>query len=256
MRKVWSIFRSMTATTAFFILVFGLGGLLVRVFIWPLAVMFPGTWAPAAGPLARDFCRAIFFFVRLGGGRMTVRGRIPADQPCFIVMNHQSLLDILVAVMAAQPRLPAFVTRRRYARGIPLISPTIRILRWPVIEPTGDPAEALRTLALAAKSHPALLIFPEGHRGRDGEIGPFATAGLWVLFKTQRRPVYAIVGDGSWGSSHWRDLFTSLPAISVEAEVLGPFFPPPSGGMKDFIDEIRRIMIAKLNEMRQARVSL
>jgi len=255
MRRILTLGRSFLAALAFHVLAVGLGFPIFYLVLWPLAVLFPSTRTHTAPPVSRLFCRTALFFIRLGGGRVDIRGRIPAEQPCYILMNHQSVLDIPVAILAARPRLPAFVTRRRYARGIPVVSPSLRIVRWPVIEPEGDPAEAFKTMAGAVRLHPALLLFPESHRTRDGEIGPFFPAGLWFLLKTERRPVYLIVIDGFRACSHWRNLFTSVSGISAEADVLGPWIPPVQDRWPEFIEGLRQAMIVRLDEMRKARGS-
>jgi 1-acyl-sn-glycerol-3-phosphate acyltransferase len=165
-------------------------------------------------------------------------------------MNHQSVLDIPVAVLSARPRLPAIVTRKRYART-PIMAHLLRFLRWPVVDTEGDPGAAFRALVSAVHHHPALMIYPESHRTKTGEIGSFFPAGLWILFKTERRPVYLIVGDGFRACSHWRDLFTSLGEVAGKAEVIGPFHPPPAEELRGFIEDLRQAMVAKLAEMRK-----
>ncbi len=250
MKPFFSAVRGFVAAFVLHVLVLGIGGPLYWILARPLARIIPERMRSACGPLSGQFHGFLLFFVRLGGGRIRLRGRIPADQRCFVLMNHQSVLDIPVAVRIARPRLPAFVTRKRYSRA-PIMASLLRFLRWPVVDPDGDPAEAMKVLAGAVKIHPCLLIYPESHRTKTGDIGPFFPAGLWILFKAERRPVYLIVGDGFRACSHWRDLFTSLGEVDGESEVLGPFFPPPPDELRGFINELRETMVAKLAEMKE-----
>jgi 1-acyl-sn-glycerol-3-phosphate acyltransferase len=85
----------------------------------------------------------------------------------------------------AEPYVPAFVTRRRYARWIPAVSPCIRALECPIVDPKRDPRGAVELLRQAATVHDAgLLIYPESHRSRDGEVRPFRPAGVLAVLGT------------------------------------------------------------------------
>jgi 1-acyl-sn-glycerol-3-phosphate acyltransferase len=168
-------------------------------------------------------------------------------------MNHQSLLDIPTAVIMGRPYTPLFVTRRRYGRGIPMVSPMLRLLQAPLVDPESDPRGALKLLKQSAlKESSAILIFPEGHRSRDGELGEFRKSGIQVMLKARPMPVYLVVSDGFWV---WRKLADSLfeaGRMRGETEVLGPF-TPPQDGLDGFVDEMRGRMAAHLLAMRERR---
>lgn len=197
--------------------------------------------------------RGILGLLALGGARFRRTGRIPTDGPVLIVMNHQSLVDIPTVTLMTEPSVPAFVTRRRYHRFIPSVSPAIRLLDSPIVDPERDPRGAVEELRRAALAHEAgLMIFPEGHRSSDGEVGSFRTAGLKAILAARRMPVYLVVTDGFWKSRRFIDFVRSVPRIRGETEVMGPFEPPTRDDeLVRFIRGLREKLASKLHEMRE-----
>jgi 1-acyl-sn-glycerol-3-phosphate acyltransferase len=101
-----------------------------------------------------------------------------------------------------------------------------------------------------------LLIFPEGHRSRDGKLRPFRTAGLEAILSARRPKVYVLVNDGVWSSRRLVDFILNIHAVRGRAEVLGPFQPPESeDGIPDFIADLRERMETHLESMRSRRES-
>jgi 1-acyl-sn-glycerol-3-phosphate acyltransferase len=96
-----------------------------------------------------------------------------------------------------------------------------------------------------------ILIFPEGHRTRDGEVGPFRSAGLQVLLTDRPTPVYLVVNEGSWRVRRLADTLFNLPLVDARSEVLGPFEPPPDPKeIPAFVERLREAIRARLREMR------
>ena len=138
-------------------------------------------------------------------------------------MNHQSLLDIPTAVLMAEPYVPRFVARARYARWVPAVSLSMRLLGCPIVEPENRKA-SLRALREAARDQPhGLLVFPEGHRTRDGEIQAFHTAGLEIMLRERPLPGVRVVTDGFWKGRRFVDFLFNIDRIDGRTEVLGPF---------------------------------
>lgn len=223
------------------------------------AVLLPMVWIRPKQrrvSVARYFqlmAGGILALLRLGGARMRTTGRLPTGEPVLIVMNHQSLVDIPTVIRMSHPYIPAFVTRRRYTRFIPVISAGIRLIDGPIVDPRRDPrasVEAVRQAAAAGQR--TLLIFPEGHRTLDGEIRPFKTAGLRAILGARRMPVYVVVTDGFWAGRRLVDSLFNIHKIRGETEVLGPFDPPEAEeDIAAFIDRMRDTMIAHLRVMRE-----
>jgi 1-acyl-sn-glycerol-3-phosphate acyltransferase len=168
-----------------------------------------------------------------------------------IIMNHQSLLDIPTAGLMCSPLVPWFVTRKRYQYGIPSVSPCLRLMGCPVIEPRQRSA-SLRTMTEAAgKLEHGVLVFAEGHRSRDGEVQPFQAAGVLAVLRERRMPVCVIVTDGFWATRRLTDSVFRLGKIRGETEVVGVFEPPADGAaLPAFVEGLRERMIAHLALMR------
>lgn len=151
---------------------------------------------------------------------LRVRGRehLPAGDPFLLVANHSSHLDT-VALQSLFPlhrlrRIRAVAaadyferTRLRSVLSRALFN-TLPIERQRVSR-TSNPVDAMR---LAVEAGDSLILFPEGTRGRGGEVGPFRTGVAALLEQVPglaAHPVYL------------RNLGRSLP----KGEVLPvPFF--------------------------------
>ena len=198
---------------------------------------------------------------RLASLRVTVvgDGAVPPE-PCIVVMNHQSVLDIPVGVWLMRGPAPLIPTRDRYMRGVPGISPLARLCEFPSVSQKRALARAeLQALAAAAdkvaRGERSFLIFPEGHRTRDGNIGRFMRSGLRIVLSRARRPVYCVVVDGAAHSRTVAEGMTRFAGSDVRVTVLGPFHPPlPDGedaaALDAFIDTLHARMTAALARLR------
>jgi 1-acyl-sn-glycerol-3-phosphate acyltransferase len=169
-------------------------------------------------------------------------------------MNHQSPLDIPTAGLMSWPFVPWFVTRKRYHYGVPAVSPCLRLMGCPVIDPR-DRKGSLRIMRDAARRlEHGMLIFAEGHRTLDGEVQPFQTAGVLTVLRERPVPVHLIVTDGFWAARRLVDFVLGVGKIRGETEVLGPFEPPADrDSLPAFVEGLRQTMIAHLAEMRRRR---
>jgi 1-acyl-sn-glycerol-3-phosphate acyltransferase len=196
--------------------------------------------------------RNIFRLLEVGGARIRRTGRLPTHDPVLIISNHQSLLDILQVTLLGDPFVPAFVTRTRYGRFVPLVSTSVRMLGSPIIDPRGDPRGALDIIKKTARElRHGILIFPEGHRTRDGELRPFRSAGLQAILEDKPTPVFLVVNEGTWQVRRLADTLFNLPLVDARSEVLGPFSPPASvDEVPAFINQMRDTIAARLHEIR------
>jgi len=142
---------------------FLLSGIYVRLFLWPGVWLFPARRGAWVGAYMRFMSRCVFRLLGLAGARVRRVGWFRSDAPSLVIMNHQSLLDIPTATLMCGPRAPRFVNRKWYSRGVPAVSPAIRLSDGPVIDPDGGPRAAVRLLQDCARTADgALLIFPAG----------------------------------------------------------------------------------------------
>ena len=249
--------RSVVFFVVYFVFLTVVMGLGQRLVVWPLVTLAPARRRAVVGAWLRFNARATFALARaLAGVRLSVRGAIPPES-VVVVMNHQSVLDIPLGVLLIPGPYPIIPTRDRYGRGIPGISPLTRLARFPLVThgktATRQELVALRALAdEVARGEQSLLIFPEGHRSRDGDIDPFMKSGLKLILARARRPVYCIVADGMWHVPTFAAAAVRFAGTSIRAAVIGPFHAPAGAAELDaFIDAIRDRMIEALDGLRR-----
>jgi len=208
-------------------LLFALMSLPLRLLTVPGAFLFPSQRFRLVSLFMKAIVHGIWALLRLGGARVRRVGRIPTAEPVLVVANHQSLTDILQLTLLATPFVPAFVTRRRYQRFVPLVSASMRLLGCPIVEPRRDPHGSVEAIRRGARELPhGIAIFPEGHRSRDGEVLPFRVTGAETILQERLMPVYVVVNDGVWRVGRLSDLLFRVHWIDAYSEVLGPFAPP------------------------------
>ena len=197
--------------------------------------------------------RSLVFLCRLGGATFEIEGEIDCAQPGVVIMNHQSVLEVAPLVHILRPRLPRFAARARYAKWIPTVSRAVRYLDCIVIDPRRDRAGAVTALQGAAQQglRHAVMLFPEGHRTKDGEIAPFRPAGMTALLEGRRMPVFTIVGDGFWRYRKVMNTFFGLGSVRGRLKVVERVMSPENpDDLPAFIEERRQNMIRELAKMR------
>jgi len=197
----------------------------------------------------------------LGGAKFPHPDRFVSCEPgVLIVMNHQSMLDIPLVVKTLNGGYLSVVTRRRYARFIPLISHLIRLYQYPTVDPSANPGDARRMLKqlrkVARESDVPVLIYPEGTRTRDGEIGPFRPAGMGLILRARPWKIHAFVVDGIWQHAKFKHLIGSMDTIDARLEYVGEFeWADPKADAEPFVQNLRQHMVEKLGEMRGVTVA-
>ncbi|MEQ9570032.1 MAG: lysophospholipid acyltransferase family protein [Longimicrobiales bacterium] len=196
----------------------------------------------------------------IGGASLPPRHRVvPCGPGVLIVLNHQSLLDIPLGVRTLRSGYLRLVTRRRYARSIPLISHLIRLYRNPLVDPAATPGEGRRMLkqlrTIARESDVPLMIYPEGTRTKDGEIGPFRPAGMGLILRARPFEVHAFVVDGLWRYAKFEDLIGNLDGLDARMEYVGRFdWTDPTADPEPFVEDLRNRMVDTLAAMRAREV--
>jgi 1-acyl-sn-glycerol-3-phosphate acyltransferase len=227
-----------------------IGELWERFWVWPRMRLWPGRADAILAAYMKGMSRGILGLVCAAGGRAVRHGTIPTTEASYIVMNHQSLLDIPTVTLMAEPFICRFIARERYGRWVPSVSLCMRLLGCPLIDPDNRKG-SLRALREAARAQPhGMLVFPEGHRTRDGEIQDFHTGGLEIMMRERPLPVYLVVTDGFWRSRRFVDFLLNIDRIDGRTEVAGPFLPPADGEYRPFLEGLRQEMVERLRRMR------
>lgn len=248
--------RSAVFVVVYLLYLFLFMGFVQRFILIPLALLFPVRTTRFLGSWSRLQAKVSLLLLRsLAGVKVTYQGVIP-PQNRVVIMNHQSVLDVLVGVRVNPGDLMLIPTRRRYAWGVPGFSPFVRLAGYPLISQDRKRIrEDLAELDVAAercrRREASFLVYPEGHRTRDGSIQPFMTRGLRVVLSRAPLPVYCVVADGMWHVRTLKDLFTKVGGSHIRARVIGPYQPPPDeADIPPFLEHVRQQMILTLEAIR------
>ena len=234
-------------------------GLGQRLVLWPAMLLMPRRRTALTRAWLRFNAYATTGMARIVAGvRLRVHGAIPPES-CVVVMNHQSVLDIPLGVSLIPGPQVVIPTRNRYRRGVPGISPLVRLARFPLVSQGRTlTRDELRGLTEAAervdRGELSMLIFPEGHRTRDGRLGRFMRGGLRIVLEHTRRPVYCIVADGMTRARTAIDTIAGLAGNDVTVRILGPFTPPHDGSVEStdaFVESLHEQMTETLASMRR-----
>ena len=191
----------------------------------------------------------------IGGAHFPPSPRVPFEPGVLIVMNHQSLFDIPILVKSLRPGYPRILTRKRYARRIPLASHLLRLYQYPIVDPQGKVSDLRRSLAeldeAARTSEVPLALFPEGTRTKDGEIGGFRRKGMEVILGARPWRVYVLVADGFWHVAKFKNFIGGVSELRGRVELAGVLhWTDPEADPGPFIDEVRSVMVQGLADMR------
>ncbi len=223
----------------------------------PLCALMPARRGPIMRWWLRSHAGVVLGMARaLGGLRLHVQGSLP-ETSCIVLMNHQSLLDIPVAVSLFRGPYPLIPTRAKYSRGIPVISGLVSLGQFPSLSQGARATRAEHKAMMAAaeavgRGERSLLIYPEGHRSRTGELQPFMTSGVQLMFRRAGEcPVYLIVVDGLWRLRSMADIALRLAGSRAEVQVRGPFpIPAEPREHEAFIASLREEMVEMLEGLR------
>ena len=233
-------------------------GFVQRFILVPLAWGFPVLTDRILLPFSRlQAWMPVALLRAIAGVRVTVEGAIGPENR-IVIMNHQALIDIAIGVWLIPGYFTLIPARRRYEWGIPAVSVYVRLARFPMISQTRQGLRAdLANLAEAAdrcrRGEASLLIFPEGHRTKDGSILPFMARGMRVVLSRAPLPVYCIVCDGLWHLRTLADTMVKVAGSHIRVRIIGPFQPPAADAdVPAFLDHVREQMIATLEDIRSS----
>ncbi|HKL23067.1 MAG TPA: lysophospholipid acyltransferase family protein, partial [Tichowtungia sp.] len=171
----------------------------------------------------------------------------PPDGPCIFAPNHQSVLDaFLVSIFLDRPQVKRtfFYAKARHIRG--------RLMRWiagrfnvVVVDLEADVKGSIQALAEVLKQGKSVIIFPEGTRSANGEVGPFKKT-FAILSKELNVPVVPIAIDGAH-----RALPRGSRRPRFRQNISVQFLPPvyPNGMDYDQINEtVRNAIIRQMDD--------
>ena len=123
------------------------------------------------------------------------RERVPATGPVLLVSNHVSALDPPL-VGGAAPRPVCFMAKEELF-GIPLFGRLIRALNARPVRRDGSDMRALKAALALLREGRAILVFPEGTRGEEGQPLRKGKPGVGMLAVLSGAPVVPVYVSGS-----------------------------------------------------------
>jgi 1-acyl-sn-glycerol-3-phosphate acyltransferase len=146
--------------------------------------------------------------------------RVPARGPLIIVANHQSHFDPPVVSMCLTRRATHFLARDSLFHFKPFAWLIRNLNSIPVKRGQTD-TTAIKEGAKRIHDGAALLIFPEGTRSREGELGAFKRGVLLFLRKAQC-PVLPVGLDGCQDAFPRHRTFPKLRGVRIAVAVGEP----------------------------------
>ena len=163
----------------------------------------------------------VLFFLRVRGSHL-----IPRQGGCIIASNHVSYLDPpLLAV--ASPRMLCFMGKQELFKGG--FGFLIRNLNAFPIRRSSSDVRAMRQAITKLKEGQVMIIFPEGTRSTDGQLGS-VQPGVGMLAERAGVPVIPAYIDGAqraWpNKARWPRLFVPIrvhfgPAVAWDPAAAG-----------------------------------
>lgn len=197
-----------------------------------------GAWQQAMARIMLGLAQVV------GGARQEAIPHIPGGPGTLILMNHQSIMDIPLAVRTLPGTYPRIVTHGWYAHGKPVISHMVRLYQYPTVGSGATGRAGIDTLREQTATSPVpIVIFPEGTRSRDGSLGKFRRAGLRAILGGRQWTVWVVAIDGWWQAARLTDFIANVSKARGRIRVTGPFeAPAPGEPVSAFITEMETVM--------------
>ena len=179
--------------------------------------------------------------------------------------NHSSHLDFVVIWSALSPRMRAHArpvagrdywerdSVRRYLARDMFRAVLIDRLATPkpsqtdgeggspaTVDPSASARAAVERMADAMGDRDSLILFPEGTRSTNGEVGPFKS-GLYHL--SRLRPDAELIPVHVENLNRILPKGEILPVPMISRVVFGPSVSPASEGKQDFLDAARDALL-------------
>ncbi len=166
-----------------------------------------------------------------------------------IISNHQSLMDIPCYMNFFREKELRFVAKDNLSRHIPLVSEMLRAQKHCMVPRKGSPMQAMKVMndfgkqVLANNQIP--VLFPEGTRTKNGDVGKFYSAGFRKLNEATKLPIACCALDGGFQIRDLKNIMSKLQNGCYRVKVLKIFDSPKTKEEEVSILEQSRILIQK-----------
>ncbi len=175
--------------------------------------------------------------------------------PFLILSNHQSVLDIVAIMAAFESHSVRFIAKAELGSGFPAVSQVLRSQRHALINRDGDVREAMtriERLARRCRGTMCPVVFPEGTRSRDGDVGAFHSGAVRRILQGQVMPVVALAVDGGTRVARLSDV-VNLPSHHEFRLRAVQVFPAPTDKRTTLstIESARHAIVAQVDAWRR-----
>jgi len=186
------------------------------------------------------------------GVRVEGRATLLEQKRCVVVVNHQSMVDILAVYALRAPFLWVSKVENFY---VPFLGWNMWLNDYVPLRRGHLPSirRMLRRCEARLSSGSNLCVFPEGTRSRDGNLRSFYRGAFWIAARN-RVPIVPVVVDGTF-SILAKGRFGIRPT-PVVLRVLDPISPEQFDGddrrLRDAVFERMQHELANLRSARAA----
>ncbi|MFD3450073.1 lysophospholipid acyltransferase family protein [Microbacteriaceae bacterium 4G12] len=124
--------------------------------------------------------------LRVSGSKIEVKGlgNIPQDRAVLVVSNHQSNFDIPL-LMGYLNKPIGFISKAE-VKKLPIVRTWMEMMNCVFMDRSNrrQSLQAIKDGITLLKQGHSLVIFPEGTRGKNGEIGEFKTGSFHLAVKS------------------------------------------------------------------------
>ena len=173
-----------------------------------------------------------------------------------VISNHQSLLDIPVFFKFFHGKEVRFIAKDTLGRHIPLVSEMLRTQQHCLIPRKAKPMDAMRYVETfgkrVIKNNQIPVLFPEGSRTKNGQVGKFYSAGFRKLVESTNLPIVVCALEGGYALRDLRKIFTSLKKGSYRVKVLKVYdCPKTKDDCNVILDESRQLIQEQVDSWRK-----
>ncbi|MFX3625286.1 MAG: lysophospholipid acyltransferase family protein [Ectobacillus sp.] len=185
--------------------------------------------------------------IAVTGSTVEVKGleNIPQDRAVLVICNHQSNFDI--AVLMGYLNKPLGFISKIEIQKIPLVSKWMELMNC-VFMDRADRRQSLQAIKQGIellKGGHSLVIFPEGTRSKNGEIGEFKTGSFHLATKSGV-PILPVTISGTYNISEANGFWFKPARVTVT--ISEPIYEEQYKEMdiKELAQHTRNIIASKL----------
>ncbi|MDA3883416.1 MAG: AMP-binding protein [Bacteroidales bacterium] len=185
-----------------------------------ITVKLPATWITSniTVKISQLFFKLFFRYKSKG------KVNIPKE-PCIIVANHQSFLDGLF--VASNLKFTQMSKTFFYAKEKHIRNPFLKFLanrnNIIIMDLNHNLKESIQKMAEVLRRKKNLIIFPEGTRSSDGQLGDFKKT-FAILSRELNVPIVPVSINGAYEAMP-RGRIIPRPFRKIQIEVLTPVYP-------------------------------